>query len=327
MNRRGATTVACLVLTAVALAGHAQPTHKVHRIGFLGLSSASDYAPYLNAFLRELRDLGYEDGKNIAIEYRWADGHEERLAELAVQLVRLDPDLLVSHAIGVGAVQRATSTIPIVMGVSSDPVGFGLVKSLARPGGNTTGVTSQLVDLAAKRLELLKEAAPKLKDVAVLSNLALPGIRKGLEETEIAARKLGIRLRSFGVVPDAAALESVFAAILRERPDGLVVQPDPLTGRHGLAIAAFAEKNRLPSIGGGKSFALDGGLLSYGGSFVEGWRLAARYVDKVLKGAKPADLPIEQPTTFELVINLKTANELALTLPPSLMLRATEVIR
>jgi putative tryptophan/tyrosine transport system substrate-binding protein len=326
MNRRGA-TVACLVLTAVALAGQAQPARKVHRIGFLGLSSASDYAPYLDAFLRELRDLGYEDGKNIAIEYRWADGHEERLAELAAQLVRLDPDLLVSHAIGVGAVQRATSTIPIVMGVSADPVGFGLVKSLARPGGNTTGVASQLVDLAAKRLELLKEAAPKLKDVAVLSNLAVPAAHKGLEETEIAARKLGIRLRSFGVVADAAALEPVFAAILRERPDGLVVQPDPLTGKHGIAIAAFAAKNRLPAIGGGKNFAVDGGLLSYGGSFVEGWRLAARYVDKVLRGAKPADLPIEQPTTFELVINLKTANELALNLPPSLMLRATEVIR
>jgi putative ABC transport system substrate-binding protein len=319
--------VAAAALLAAAPAPEAQPTRKPYRIGFLGLSSPSDYAPYLNAFLVGLRELGYEEGRNIVIEYRWADGREERLPELAVQLVRLNPDLLVSHAIGVRALQQATSTIPIVMGVSSNPVEFGLIKSLAKPGGNTTGVTSVLIELSSKRLELLKEAVPKLKDVAVLSNLALPGLRKGLEETEFTARRLGIRVRSFGISADTAALESVFTAIVRERPDGVVVQPDPLAGRHGPRIAAFAEKHRLPTIGGGRQFVVDGGLLSYGGSFSQGWRLAARYVDKILKGAKPADLPVEQPSTLELAINVKTAKTLGLTIPQSLLLRANEVIQ
>jgi len=326
MKRREA-TIAIVVLAVVPFAGEAQPTARSYRIGFLGLASATDYALFLNAFLQGLRELGYEEGKNIVIEYRWADGHEERLPALAAELVRLKPDVLVSHSIGVGAAQGATSTIPIVMGVSSDPVGFGLIKSLANPGGNTTGVASRVIDLASKRLELLKEAVPKLNNVAVLSNPALPATRKGLEETEIAARKLGVRVRSYGVTAEPAALESVFAAILRDRPEGLVVQPDPITGTLGVRIAAFAAKNRLPAIGGGRQFVVDGGLLSYGGSFTEGWRLAARYVDKVLKGAKPAELPVEQVTTFELVINLSTAKELRLTLPASIMLRANEVIQ
>ncbi len=319
--------IATVALLATARAAEAQPTARSYRLGFLGLSSASDYAPYVNAFLLGLRELGYEEGRNIVIEYRWADGREERLPELAVQLVRLNPDVLVAHASGVNAVQQATSTIPIVMGVSSDPVGLGLIKSLAKPGGNTTGVSSQLVDLSSKRLELLTEVVPRLKDVAVLSNLALPGLRKGLEETESAARRLGIRVRSFGISAEPAALESVFAAIVRERPDGLVVQPDPVVARYGARIAAFAAKHRLPTIGGGRQFVVDGGLLSYGGSFTEGWRLAARYMDKILKGAKPADLPVEQPSTFELAINLKSAKALGLTLPSSLLLRANEVIQ
>jgi putative tryptophan/tyrosine transport system substrate-binding protein len=319
--------IATVALLATPRAAEAQPTARSYRLGFLGLSSPSDYAPYVNAFLLGLRELGYEERRNIVIEYRWADGREERLPELAVQLVRLNPDVLVSHAIGVSAVQRATSTIPIVMGVSSDPVGLGLIKSLAKPGGNTTGVTSQLIELAAKRLELLREAVPKLKDVAVLSNLALPGLRKGLEETESAARRLGVRVRSFGISAEMPALESVFAAIVRERPDGLVVQPDPVVARYGARIAAFAAKYRLPTIGGGLQSVVDGLLLSYGGSFTEGWRLAARYVDRILKGAKPADLPVEQPSTFELAINMKTAKAIGLTIPQALLLRADEVIQ
>jgi putative ABC transport system substrate-binding protein len=166
--------IATGALLAAPLVAEAQPARS-YRVGFLGLASASDYAQYVNAFLLGLRELGYVEGRNLVIEYRWADGREERLPELAIQLVRLNPDVLVSHAIGVSAAQQATSTIPIVMGVSSDPVGFGLIKSLAKPGGNTTGVTSQMIDLSSKRLELLREAVPKLKDVAVLSNLALPG--------------------------------------------------------------------------------------------------------------------------------------------------------
>jgi putative ABC transport system substrate-binding protein len=291
------------------------------------LSSASDYAPYLQAFLQGLRELGYEDGRNLVIEYRWAEGREERLPDLAHQLVRLNPDIIVSHAIGIGAAQQATSKIPIVMGVSADPVGFGLVKSLAKPGGNTTGVASQMVEVASKRLELFKEAVPALRSVAVLSNLAIPATRAGLKELETAARTLGVRIRSFGIDAEPGAAQAAFASILRERPDGLIVQPDPITGKHGVAIAAFALSNRLPSIGGGRYFAVDGGMISYGGNFSEGWRLAARYVDKILKGAKPAELPVEQPTTFELVINQKTANALGVAIPASLLLRATEVIR
>lgn len=325
--KRRETTIALAVLAVVPFSGEAQPTGKSYRIGFLGLTSPSDYAPFLNAFLQGLRELGYEPGRNVIIEYRWADGRNERLPELAVQLARLNPDLLVSHATGVGALQHATSSIPIVMGVSADPVGSGLIKSLAKPGGNTTGVSSQLSDLSSKRLELLKEAIPKLKEVAVLSNFAFPAQRKGLEDTETAARRLGVRVRSFGLGTETAELETVFAAILRERPDGLVVQPDPVTGKYGVLIAAFAAKNRLPTMGGGRQFVADGGLLSYGGNFAEGWKLAARYVDKILKGAKPADLPVEQPATFDLGVNLKTAKALGLTLPPSLLLRASEVIQ
>ena len=326
MNRRDA-TLALVVLAAVPSASKAQPAGKVYRVGFLGVVSASDYADNLNAFLQELRELGYEEGKNIVIEYRWANGREQRLPELAAQLVQLNPNVLVTHAIGVGAAQKATSTIPIVMGVSGDPVGLGLIKSLAKPGGNTTGVASQIHEVAPKRLEMLKEAIPKLKDVAVLSSLVFPGSRKSLDQTEIAARKLGVRVRTFGVSAERDALESLFAAILRDPPEGIVVLPDPHTTRHGALIAAFAARNRLPAIGGNRQFVVDGGLLSYGPNFIEGWRLAARYVDKILKGAKPADLPVEQPSTFELVINLKTAKGLSLALPASLLLRANEVIR
>jgi len=326
MDRRAATR-ALIVLAAVPAASRAQRNGKVYRVGFLGVLSASDYPDNLNAFLQGLRELGYEDGKNLVIEFRWADGREERLPELAAQLVRLNPDVLVTHAIGVGAAQKATSSIPIVMGVSGDPVALGLVESLAKPGGNTTGLASQIHEIAPKRLELLKEAVPKLNDVAVLSSLAFPGSRRSLQLTEIAARRIGVRVRSFGVSAERDALDAVFASILRGRPDGLVVHPDPNTARHVTLIAAFAAKNGLPAIGGIRQFVVDGGLLSYGANNVEGWRVAARYVDKILKGARPADLPVEQAARFELVINLKTATDLGLALPPSLLLRASEVLR
>lgn len=325
MNRRGA-TLALIVLAAVPAAGRAQRTGKVYRVGFLGVLSASDYPDSLNAFLEGLRELGYEEGKNLVIEYRWADGREERLPELAAQLVRVNPNVLVTHSIGVGAAQKATSTIPIVMGVSGDPVALGLIESLAKPGGNTTGIASQIHELAPKRLELLKEAVPKLKDVAVLAGLTFPGSRRSLDQTEIAARKIGVRVRSFGMSAERDALEALFADILRDRPDGIVVHPDLNTARHVALVAAFAAKNRLPAVGGIRQFVVNGGLLSYGASNIEGWRMAARYVDKILKGARPADLPVEQPTGFELVINLKAARALGITIPPSLLLRADEVI-
>ena len=323
MKRRDA-TIALAMLAVAPHAARAQP--KVFRIGFLGLSSPADYAPFLSAFLAGLRELGYEDGRNIAIEYRWAEGKEERLPHLAAQLVALRPDVIVTHAIGVSTAQRATSTIPIVIGASFDPVALGLVKSLAKPGGNTTGVASQIVDLAPKRLELLNEAIPGLRRVAVLSNLAGPASMPGLDAMEIVARRRGIRLQSFGVTARDESVDEAFDALLRAAADGVVVQPDPITGKHSGAIARLAVKHRLPSIGGGRQFAVDGGLLAYGASFTEGWRLAARYVDRILKGAKPGDLPVEQPTTFELAVNRRTAKALGLALPHGLLLRATDVI-
>ncbi len=325
--RLGASALVLFLLTA-PLAGEGQQAGKVYRIGFLGPSSASDHAAYLKAFREGLRDLGYEEGKNILIEYRWAMGRDERLPTLAAELVRVNSDVLVTYSTpGVRAAQQATSTIPIVMGSSADPVRLGLVRSLARPGGNTTGVASNVVDLEAKRLELLREAVPKLRRVAFLSNLANPGVREVLKETEVAALKLGVRVRSFGVAKEQHEIDTVFDAILRERPDGLIVQSDPLTVAHFARIAEFASRNRLPAMGVVRQFVVEGGLMCYGSDFREGWRVAARYVDRILKGAKAADLPVEQPTKFELVINLKTANALRVTIPQSVLARTDEIIR
>jgi len=299
----------------------------VYRIGFLGLSSTADYAPNLSAFRQGLRHLGYEEGKQISIEYRWAQDRYERLPALATDLVRLNPDVIVTHATpGIRAAQQATTTIPIVMGVSSDPVRLGFVKGLARPGGNTTGVATLQSDLAAKRLELLKQIIPTLGRIAILLNPTNPGILEDLKQMEFAGVKLGVRLRSFELVREPTALDTVFSAILRERPEGLIVVADSLALTHGSRIAEFAVRNRLPAMGGWTRFVVDGGLVSYAADFAEGWRIAARYVDKIFKGAKPADLPVEQPTKFELVINMKTAKALGLTIPPSLLLRADQVI-
>ena len=268
--------IAAGAFLAAPFVAKAQPTGKSYRLGFLGLSSPSDYAPYLNAFLLGLRELGYEEGRNIVIEYRWADGREERLPELANQLVRLNPDVLVAHAIGVLAVQQATSTIPIVMGTSSDPVGFGLIKSLAKPGGNTTGVTSQLIDLSSKRLELLREVVPKLKDVAVLSNLALPGLRKGLEETESAARSLGVRVDRSGSARIRPRSNRCSPPLRASGRTGLL--SSPILWRAGTALASPRLRRSIDCRRweACRQFVVDGGLLSYGASFAEGWRLAAR---------------------------------------------------
>jgi putative tryptophan/tyrosine transport system substrate-binding protein len=309
MNTRTRTGTSASLALALLLAALVVPESQAgagHRIGFLGLSSPADYAENLAAFRQGLRGLGYEEGKNISIEYRWAGNRYERLPALAAELVRLHPDVLVTHAAsGIRAAQQATSTIPIVMGVSADPVRQGFVKGLARPGGNTTGVASQLIDLSAKRLELLRETVPNLRKVAVLANLANVGAHEGVRETEVAARKLGVGVRTFAAKSEPAELEAVFTAILRERPDGLIVIPDSLiVGDRNASIAEFTARNNLPAMGGERGFVAGGGLISYGSDFAEGWRLAARYVDRILKGAKPAELPIEQPTKFELAINL-----------------------
>jgi putative tryptophan/tyrosine transport system substrate-binding protein len=328
MRLIGLVVVLALSVTLTPLAAEARQAAKVYRIGFLGLSSATDYTRNLEAFRAGLRDLGYEEGRTILIDYRWAQGRVERLPGLAAELVRLNPDVLVTHATGVGAAQQATRTIPIVMGVSADPIRQGLVQSLAKPGGNTTGVSSQLVDLSAKRLEVLKEVVPKLRQVAVLLYQDTFGAREALRDIEVAANQMGgIRVRSFGMVTEPTELESVFATILRDRPDGLVVLPDSRMALHNTRIVQFSAKNRLPAVYGSRDFVDDGGLVSYAGDFREGWRVAARHVDKILKGAKPADLPIEQPIKYELVINVRTAKTLGLTIPQSLLVRADEIIQ
>ena len=328
MRPIGLAVVLGLSLTLTPLAAEPQQAAKVYRVGFLGVSSASDYAPNLKAFRQGLRDLGYEEGRNIRIDYRWAEGRVERLPSLAAELVRLNPDVLVTHARGVGAAQQATATIPIVIGAHSDPVRLNFVKSFARPGGNTTGVSSELLELSAKRLELLKEVIPRLSEVALLSYRDSAGSAEALRDTEAAAKRIGgLRVRSFEMVAEPTGMEAVFAAILRDRPDGLIVAPDPRMLLHSARLVQFSAKNRLPAVYASRDFVEVGGLISYANDFREGWRVAARYVDKILRGANPADLPIEQPTKFELVINLKTAKALNLTIPQSILLRADEIIQ
>src|SRR5262245_49946208 len=324
ISRRTFVQMSVSVLAAPA---EAQQPGKVWRIGFLGLSSAADYAANLSAFRQELRALGYEEGKQISIEYRWAQDRYERLPALATDLVRLSPDVLVTHATpGIRAAQQATTSIPIVMGVSSDPVRLGFVESLARPGGNTTGVATLQVDLAGKRLELFKEVVPTLRHVAILWNATNPALREDLRQMDLASVKLGVRLRPFELAREPTTLDTVFAAIVRERPQGLIVVADSLAATHSSRIAEFAIRNRLPAMAGWKGFVANGGLISYAADFLEGWRVAARHVDRILKGAKPADLPVEQPSKFDLAINLKTAKALGLTIPPALLVRADSVV-
>jgi putative ABC transport system substrate-binding protein len=305
-----------------------QQQSKVARIGYLAGSSMTDNARYVQVFREGLHELGYVEGKNLVIEYRWAEGNFERLPDLAAELVRLRVDVIV--AVGdpvILAAKQATSTIPIVMASVGDPVGRGFVASLARPGGNITGVSNLAVALTGKWLESLKQIVPTLSQVAVLRNAANPTHALFWAEAQSAAPSLGLKLQDVEVrTPDD--LDGAFASIIRERSAALVVLPDPLLaavlrGR----IAAHAMRNRLPAMCTFKEQAEAGGLLSYGPSLPVNYRHAATYVDKILKGAKPADLPVEQPTKFELVINLKTAKALGLTIPQALLLRADEVIQ
>ena len=316
-----------LVLLAAPLAADAQPPAKVPRIGFLGSGSPSTHGPFVVAFRQGLRDLGYVEGQNVVIELRWAEGRLERLPDLAAELVGLKVDLILTHATpGVLAAKQATTTIPIVMAAAGDPVGSGFVASLARPGGNITGLSLLTTELAGKRLQLLREVAPRASRVAVLWNAANPVGPLVVRETEAAARTLGVQLQSLEVRgPDD--FESAFAAATRGRAGALITVEDPLTLTHRARIVDFAAKSRLPAMYPNREYVDAGGLMSYGTNFADLFRHAATYVDKILKGAKPADLPVEQPTRFELVINLKTAKALGLAFPQSILLRAPEVIQ
>jgi ABC-type uncharacterized transport system substrate-binding protein len=306
---------------------HAQQTGKVSRIGYLGVSSSSLEPHYVEAFRQKLRDLGHVDGENIAIEYRWADGQDDRLPRLATELVHLNPDVIVTTGTpGALATMQATKAIPIIMASSADPVAAGLVASLARPGENVTGFTILGPELEAKRLELLKQAVPNVSHIAVLWNPSNPAIVSYFEATKSAAELLHISLDVVTEVRRAEELDNAFLAIARARPQALAVLADRFLLAHRKRIIEFAAANRLPSMYPYKEYVEAGGLISYAPSNIELFRGAAIYVDKILKGAKPSDLPVQEPTKFELVINLKTAKALGLDVQPTLLARADEVI-
>ena len=315
---------------AVPRVSFAQAPGKVARIGFLGArsrSTPSNPDVYYEGFLQGMRDLGYVEGRNLVIEWRFAEGKYERLPGLAAELAKLKPDVLVCHATPPAqALQRATSTIPIVVVSVADPVGSGLVASLGRPGKNITGMSNIASDTGPKQLELLKNVVPKLSHVAVLLNPGTPFHAQFLESVRITAQQLGVKVLRVDA-RTSEEIETGFAAMKRERVDGLIVVADSfLTGSKARMIAELAVKNRLATMGPFPEDALAGDLISYGPDVADIYRRAAIYVDKILKGAKPGDLPMEQPTKLELVVNLKTARALGITIPQSVLLRADRVI-
>ena len=319
---------AALVLSILAapLAVEAQPRGKLPRMGVLWAGSGSDNQASLNAFRQGLNELGYVEGRSITIEYRWGEGKYDQLPKLAAELVHLKMDVIVAmNAPAAEAAKQATQQIPIVIAVLVDPATAGLVASLAHPGGNITGLSMISPELVGKQLELLKEVVPKISRVAVLENPANPGTAPQLRAAKGAAQMLGLRLQLVEA-RDPSAIDRAFAAMTRERAEAVLVLVDAMFGAQRERIASLAAKSRLPAVSGIARQAEAGDLMAYGANRVDAYRRAAMYVDKILKGAKPGDLPIEQPTKFELVINLKTAKALGLTIPPSLLVRADQVI-
>ena len=324
----------CLFLIIVVLGwggfAEAQQPKKVPRIGYLSANEPASEFTRSEAIRLALRELGYIEGQNIAIEYRYAEGKIDRLPELAAELVRLKVDVIVvaGGTPWVRAAKNATKTIPIVMtGAGLDPVEAGLVESLARPGGNVTGLTDLGRELGGKRLELLKEAVPRVARVAVLYGPGAPSIVLEVKEfLPVTARALRLTIRSWEV-RDADGFERVFAALNKERWDGLYVPGGPLMNANEKRIASFALKSRLPSVYANRQFVDAGGLMSYGADLTDSYRRVAYYVDRILKGAKPADLPVERPMKFEFVINLKTAKQIGVTIPPNVLARADKVIK
>jgi putative ABC transport system substrate-binding protein len=320
--------IALVGVTAVAwpLAAHAQTPRKIARIGWLSAGSRTASPHLVEAFLQGLRELDYVEGRTFAMEYRWANGQQERLPELAVELVRLELDVLVAPtSAAVQAAMNTTRTIPIIMAGGGDPVGLGLVASLARPGGNVTGPSMMNTEVVSKRIQMLKEVVPGLRRVAVLTNSVNPIHAPFMQETEPTARMLGLELQPIEV-HGPEDFEAAFAAATRGKADALIAFDDALTLYHRSRIVALAAASRLPTMYGYREFPDEGGLISYGANLSSHYRHAAKYVDKVLKGTKPADLPVEQPSKFELVINLKTAKALGLTIPPTLLANGDEVI-
>jgi putative tryptophan/tyrosine transport system substrate-binding protein len=316
-----------VVLLAVAIAAKAQQATKIPRIGFLSTVSLSSVAARTESFRQGLRELGYVEGKNITIEWRDAEGKLDRLSERAVELVRLKVDVIVTAAPApTRATKEATVTIPIVMAFDNDPVGNGFVASLARPGGNITGLSTYYPEITGKQLELLKEIVPNLSRVAVLGTSTVPGNEQTLKETELAARAFGVKLQ-YLEIQNPQDIENVFRAASKGRAGAVLVLSSPVATSQRAQIAEIAAKSRLPAIYPQSDHIDAGGLMFYGPSIADLYRRAATYVDKILKGAKPAELPVEQPMKFELIINLKAANKIGLTIPPNVLVRADRVIK
>ena len=315
------------LLFALCFSASAQQLTKVPRIGYLAATSPSINPTRIEAFRQGLVDLGYVEGKNIVIEWRFAEGKPDRLPTLAAELVRLNVDVIVSGGSTANrAAKDATSTIPIVMSQDNDPVANGFVASLARPGGNITGLATLRSELSGKRLELLTEIVPKLSRVAVLGSSSNPGNAQSLKETELAAGAFGVKIQYLDVL-GLSDIESAFRAASKERASAVLVLASPILNSRRTQVVELAAKRRLPAVYDRREFVEDGGLMSYGVSVFDLDRRAATYVDKILKGAKPADLPVEQPTKFEFIINLKAAKQIGLTVPPNVLARADRVIK
>src|SRR5262245_16607552 len=324
MKRRAFIALLGGAAAAWPLGARAQQPSKLPTIGFLGTVTPTAQSQYTAAFVQRLRELGWIEGRTVAIEYRWAEGRSERFAEIAAEFVRLKVDVIVTTGGALLAASQATSVIPIVLAVAADPVGTGFVASLARPGGNVTGLSGQATDLAGKRLELLREVVPGLRRLAILTNVGYPAAVLETREVQGAARTLGLEV----VTREIRRAEDIAPAFetLRGDVDALYVPADALLNSNRTRINTLALGARLPTISTWRDFVEAGSLMSYGPNFLDLYRRSANYVDKILRGAKPSDLPIEQPTKFDFVINLTTAKTLGLAIPESLLLRADEVI-
>src|SRR5262250_3328523 len=319
----------CLLITVLMITGlaQAQQTTKIPRIGFLSGASSSALAARVQAFRQGLRELGYVEGKSIVVDYRYAEGNADRERALASELVRLKVDVIVTTGPTVTRnAKEATTTIPIVFAQDGDPVASGFVASLARPGGNLTGLSNLSPELSGKRLEFLKEIVPKLSRVAVIGSSIEPNTAQIVKETELAAGALKVKVQYLDVL-SSKDIETAFRAATKERADGAVLLGSVVFNSHRMQIVELAVKHRLPATYTRPEFVEEGGLMTYGPSINDLFRRAATYVDKILKGAKPADLPVEQPTKFELIINLKTAKEMGFTIPQAVLYRADRVIR
>jgi putative ABC transport system substrate-binding protein len=306
------------------LAARAQQLAKLPTIGFLGTTTPSGWSQWVGAFVQRLRDLGWMEGRTITLEYRWAEGRDERFAEIAAEFVQLKVDVIVTSGTALLAAKQATSEIPIVFAVANDPVGSGFVASLARPGGNVTGLSLQSTDLAGKRLELLREVVPGLRRLAIMAHVGNPGAVLEMAEVQAAARALGLEVATLeiqGAEDIAPAFET-----LKARADALYIETDALISIHRIRINTLALAARLPTMHSVRAYVEAGGLMSYGPNYTDLFRRAADHVDKILRGRRPSEIPVEQPTKFDLVINLTTAKALGLDVPPTLLARADEVI-